>query len=135
MHYAEKHKHELLSIPTQVLNIDSVYFLKNLAILTRDRNSTRKLSRSLAASICAIANKRGIRIRKMPLPFGGGGTDASPFAAIGVESTTLIGMPTGLMSNEHLYHTERDTAERIETQAVAAVLDLAIRYIKSIDSV
>jgi hypothetical protein len=134
MAYAERHKSELLSMPTYVFNIDSVYFLKHLAVLTRDRNCTRKLSDSLVTGICAIAEERGIRIRRMAIPFGGGGTDASPFAALGVPSTTVIGMPTGLISSEHLYHTERDTADHIEVQAVEAVLDLAIGFIQTMDT-
>ena len=70
----------------------------------------------------------------MPLPFGGCGTDAAPFAAVGVEATTIIGMPTGLISNDHLYHTAQDTVDQIEPEAVAAVLEIAIGYIKLIDS-
>lgn len=135
MEYVQQHKNELLSLPTFVLNIDSVYYLKDLTVLTRDRNFTRKLSDAMATDLQKISHDLGIKIKRKSLPFGGGGTDASPFAAIGVESVSIIGMPTGLMSNEHIYHTEHDTVENIEPAAVAAAIDIAISYIKHGDAV
>ena len=134
MSYVEKHARELLALPTFVLNIDSVYYSRDLAVLTRDRNFTCKLSSNMTTDLSATARDLRIHLKQMPLPFGGGGTDAAPFAAVGVEATTIIGMPINLISNDHLYHTAQDTVDHIEPEAVASVLEIAIGYIRLIDS-
>lgn len=132
--YAERHRSELHSVPTFVLNIDSVYGLSDLSVLTRDRHGTRALSKRMAARLCALAAELGYPLQKKPLPFGGGGTDAAAFARIGIESSALIGVSTSFFSKGLVYHTPFDTAERIQPEAVEAVLDLALNYILITDA-
>jgi aminopeptidase YwaD len=132
--YVRSHRAELRAISTFVLNIDSVYRLENLKVLTRDRNFFLKLSASMAADIGNVAGAQGLALKRGPIPFGGGGTDAAAFAAAGIEAASLIGMPTGFFSEDHLYHTSKDTVDRIEPAAVAAVLALAAAYIHHKDN-
>ncbi len=127
--YAERHKSELLEVPTYVFNMDSVYTIKDLALLTRDRNGTRKLSEHMARECHEIAAELGYFPNIMPVSTGGGGTDAAAFARIGVEATSVIGVSIHSIGNDTVYHTPQDTVENIEPEAVEAVLDMAINYV------
>ena len=127
--YAEKHKADLLAVPTFVFNMDSIYATKDLTLLTRDRNGTCKLSERMARECHEIAADLGYFPNIMPIPPGGGGTDAAAFAKIGIESTSVIGISVHGLGNETVYHTPQDTVEHIEPEAVEAVLDIAINYI------
>ncbi len=129
MDYAERHKTELLAVPTFVFNMDSVFTMKDLALLTRDRNGTCKLSEPMARECHEIAAELGYFPNIMPVSPGGGGTDAAAFAKIGVESTSIIGISVHGIGGETVYHTPQDTVEHIEPEAVEAVLDIAINYV------
>jgi hypothetical protein len=131
--FVRDHGAQLHATPTQVLNIDSVYFARDLTVLTRDRNGTCRLSASMTSGILAVAEYFGLRMKRAPIPFGGGGTDAAAFAVAGIEAASIVGMPMGLVSRDHLYHTSKDTVERIEIGAVTAVLAIAARYIREVD--
>jgi aminopeptidase YwaD len=132
--YVRRHSAELHATPTIVLNIDSVFYYKDLAVLTRDRNWSCKLSRSMVHDIREVAADRGLCLKTMGIPFGGGGTDAAAFATAGIETTSIIAQPAGLFSNDHLYHTSRDVVERIEIEAVRAVVEIAVGYLRKVDS-
>jgi aminopeptidase YwaD len=132
--YANKHKDELLNIQTCILNIDSVFRLENLSVLTRDRNSTIALSYNMVKECRKIAHNLGYSIKELALPIGGGGTDAAAFAKIGIESTTIIGISTSLINDGLVYHTPNDTVDHIQPEAVEAVFDIAINYIIHTDT-
>jgi len=132
--YVQRHSSELHTTPTFVFNIDSVYGLKNLTVLTRDRNFLCRLSDSMISDIGMIASDQGLHLKRGPIPFGGGGTDAAAFAAAGIKATSIIGMPISLISKDRLYHTSKDTVEHIEPAAVRAVLELATGYIRYVDN-
>ena len=127
--YVEQHANELSGIPSYVLNIDSVYRLRDLAVLRRDRNGTCPLSLRITRECCQIAQELGYPLQEIALPFGGGGTDAAAFAKQGIEATTFIGIPTALITRDLVYHTSEDTVEHIQPEAVQAVLDIAIHYV------
>jgi aminopeptidase YwaD len=133
MHYVKCHRAELQATPTHVFNMDSVYYYKDLAVLTRDRNYTCKLSTHMVNDICEVAAENGLELRRMPIPFGGGGTDAAAFAVAGIDATTIIAQPAGLTSHDHLYHTSKDVVERIDLDAVQATIELAIGYVRKVD--
>ncbi len=133
MDYARSHAHELQAIPTFVFNMDSIYTLRDLTLLTRDKNGTRRLSESMAKECHRIAVNLGLSPRVMRMPVGGGGTDASAFAEIGVESISVIGISVSNIGEDTVYHTPQDTVESIEPEAVEAVLDMAVNYIMSKD--
>jgi aminopeptidase YwaD len=131
--YAERHKSELLAIPTYVLNVDSVYKLRDLAVLTRDRHGTLPLSARGARECHDLALSLGYSLKEVALPLGSGGTDASAFARLGVEATSIIGVPTARREDGLVYHTPQDTVDAIEPEAVEAVLDIAVNYIAGRD--
>ena len=127
--YVERHANDLSSIPSFVINIDSVYKLHDLAVLNRDRNGTCPLSSRVAQECCTIAQELGYPLKEISLPFGGGGTDAAAFAHREIEATTIIGIPTALITHGLVYHTSQDTVEHIQPEAVQAVLDIVINYV------
>jgi hypothetical protein len=131
--YAERHKTDLLNLPTVVLNLESVFKLQDLAILTRDTNCMLPLSKSMVKECRGIAAQLGYSLRGISLPVGGGGTDAASFARVGVEATSIIGIATALFNTGLVYHTPFDTPEHIEPDAVEAVLNIAINYIEQKD--
>jgi hypothetical protein len=133
IHHARAHRDDLRAIPARVFNIDSVYKLEDLSACTRDRNCTTGLSKSMADELVQVAAARGLRLRRLAIPFGGGGTDAAAFAMEGIAATSVIGLPTGPFSRSQYYHTERDTVDRIEPRAVEALIGIAIDYVRKVD--
>jgi len=127
--FVRKHRGELLALPSCNFNIDSIYNLKELQFLTADINSTVRLSKEMAKQCREIAASLGYATRLFAITPGGGGTDAAEFAKIGVQATTLIGMPTSLIRDGLVYHTPCDTVEHIETAAVQASLQIVLEYI------
>jgi putative aminopeptidase FrvX len=87
----------------------------------------------MADELVQVATARGQRLRKLAIPFGGGGTDAAAFAAAGITATSVIGLPTGLFSRSQYYHTENDIVEKIEPRAVEAVIGIAVDYVRGLD--
>jgi aminopeptidase YwaD len=131
--FVRGHSRELRAIPTRVLNVDSVYRVRDLTILCRDRNGTCRLSEAMVSDVLAVARGLGQELKRAPIPFGGGGTDAAAFAVAGLEAVSIVGMPMSIISTGHRYHTSRDVVEEIEVGAVAAVLEIAAGYIRMMD--
>lgn len=127
--YVRRHEDELLAIPTYVFNMDSVYKLDDLTLVTKDRNGTTSLSKSMAQECSRIAADLGYSPALKPISPGGGSTDAAAFARIGVESTSVIGTSASGIGKKTVYHTLQDTVEQIEHKAVEATLDIAINYV------
>lgn len=126
--YSRRHREELTAVPSVVLNFDSIYTLKNLAVLLRDRHGFLPLSAPLARECIDIGAKLGYSLKAIPAPFGSG-TDAAAFAREGIEAVAMIAMPASMFAKEYIYHTMRDTVDRIEPEAVEAVFNIAINYI------
>ncbi len=127
--YAERHTSELTALPTYVFNVDSVYKLRDLAALTRDRHGTMPLSARAARECHEVAARLGYSLKETALSLGSGSTDAAAFARLGVEATSIIGVSAALGKDRLVYHTPWDTVDAIEPEAVEAVLDIAVNYI------
>jgi aminopeptidase YwaD len=127
--YAERHEAELTALPTFVLNVDSVYKVRDLAVLTRDRHGTMPLSARMARECHEVAARLGYSLREMALSPGSGSTDAAAFAQIGVEATSIIGVSAAPGQGRLVYHTPWDTVDAIEPEVVEAVLNIAVNYI------
>jgi hypothetical protein len=132
--YVKRHRDELETWPTTMLNIDSIYHESELKFLTSDINHTVALSPQLAEKCVQIARSAGYQARAIPMIFGGGGTDAAEFARVGVEATTMLAMSTDLVRNGLVYHTMQDTVDKIELGAVQACLRVAVDLVEEIDS-
>jgi hypothetical protein len=131
--FAGRHRTELQSLPTYMLNIDCVYSVNEVQFLTTDINNTRQLSRELAEQCAHLAGNAGYPQKLNRMPFGGGGTDAAPLVRVGVKATTLVAMPVALIRDGLVYHTLRDTVDAIEVEAVEACLHIAHDLVLDID--
>jgi aminopeptidase YwaD len=131
--FARCHRPELQSLPTTMLNIDCVYSVKEVQFLITDVNNTMHLSRDWAERCARLAGKAGYPQKLNRMPFGGGGTDAAELVRVGVEATTLVAMPVGLIRDGLVYHTLGDTVDAIEIEAVEACLHIAHDLVLDID--
>lgn len=127
--YVKKHLSELTSIPTYVVNIDSIYNADLIKFVNLDINSTIRLSDKMVSDLQDVASKLNYPTEVVAVPPGGGATDAASFAQKGIEATTILAMPLDLVRNVVAYHTQNDTIDSIEPEAVARVLNIIYNYI------
>jgi hypothetical protein len=127
--YVRQHKQELLTIPTYVLNLDSIYDINEIQFLTSDINGSMKLSKNMAADCVQVAKELGYRTRTVPMTFGGGGTDSAEYARIGVEATTLIAMSTNMIRDHLTYHTLEDKVENLDPKTIEAAWKIVYHYV------
>lgn len=129
--FIQAHGEELKTIPTKVLNIDTVYQLKHLNFFERDLNSFVPLSRELASECASIARSLGYPDKVSGMSFGGGSTDAAAFGANGIQATNICAMSFNINDYKEgfVYHTSRDTVEHIEPQVVEAIIQIVGHYI------
>ena len=81
----------------------------------------------MAAAVAKVAAQLGYNVPQKHLPFGGGGTDASAYAAQGFLATSLIGLSTDMIRTGLVYHTVRDTADNLDEKAIGAALDSLVK--------
>jgi aminopeptidase YwaD len=127
--FVRQHEAELRSVPTYMLNMDTIYNADQLQFLVSDLNGYVKLSQETAEQCQQIARQAGYPARLTRMLFGGGSTDAAELAKVGVKATTLIAMPTEIIRDGLVYHTLQDTIERVEPAAVQACLQIAQEFI------
>lgn len=132
--FVKKHKEALLNTKTYLLNIECLYDGDELFFLTSDINNTVKLSNSLANNLINVANDLNIKIHKQDIALLTGGTDAGEFGKIGVEATTIMGMPWSNENRSMAYHTPNDTIENVSKDAIEKTLNIYLNYIKNNDN-
>lgn len=132
--FVKKHAEELRSLPTRVLNMDSIYRRDRIKFLISDINGFVKLSREMAEECVAVAGKAGYSTGLFRVYPGVGGTDAAEFAKKNIRATTLIAVPTDVEKERMVYHTPDDTVENIEPGAVEACLHIVYDYIQKKDA-
>jgi hypothetical protein len=125
----KQHKSELKQLPTWALNIDSIYKFKDLKCFTSELNGFRKCSANLAHQISEIAQQIGCDLPTVPMTFAGGATDTSEFARVGIEGTCIIALPVEFMRDGMFYHTSQDTVDKIEPEAVNAIIKIVGTFI------
>jgi len=131
--FVSRHKKDLTSIPTYNFNMDSIYSIRDLTLLTSDLNGFVRTSTAMAAEAKIIAEKLGYNLKLSPMPLGGGATDAAEFALGGCEAVCLIAMQTSL-KNSVAYHTSRDIVSNIDPECFGAVMKIVYHYVKMKDS-
>lgn len=119
---------------TYVVNLDSICRYEDLTFLQSDLNGAVRLSARLADEGVAVASRLGYAVKKRKFPFGGGGTDAAPFAQAGVETTSIIGISTDFIRDGLVYHTANDTAKNLDPNAVEAAINIALNFILDNDA-
>ena len=131
--FVKQHLRQLQSMPTYMLNIDSIYTARHLQFLISDLNGSLPLSKELAEECQALAGDAGLPSRLTCMVFGGGSTDAAELTRAGVQATTMLAMPTDLVRDGLVYHTVNDTVDAIEPEAVRACLEVAFRLVEKLD--
>jgi hypothetical protein len=134
--FCKKHREELLRVKTYVLNIDTLYKVKDLSFLEKDLNASVKLSHKMAQDCIDIAKSLGYPAKISIMPFGAGSTDAAEFGKIGVEATTLAGINFDISQFREglVYHTPNDLSKYIEAAMVEAALKIVRDCIVKKDS-
>jgi hypothetical protein len=133
--FVTRHRDLLQSVPTFMLNIDSIYNVEHLQFLITDLNGSLPLSKELAEECQDLAARAGLQSRLTRMVFGGGSTDAAELTKVGVQATTMLAMPTDLIRDGLVYHTVKDTVDAIEPEAVRACLEVASRLVEELDQV
>jgi hypothetical protein len=136
--FFRRHKKELHEIKTWNFNVDCPYTIDELKFLTRDINGFKALSAGLAGKLADIARGLGYSdATTKPIMFLGGGTDAAEAARVGIEATTLLGLPFGPKTSkgkEAVYHTHKDTIDEVEPVIVKATLEIFRQFVDELDN-
>ncbi len=132
-HFFTSHLHDLIEGTGYHFNVECLYDHTQLSFLTTDVNGSVKLSQDMATRCVHSALSMGYQAKTQKIAFLTGGTDAAESARVGLESTTLIGMPWGNTERGSVYHTPLDTVEHVDETAVEQAVSIAIRYIENLD--
>ncbi len=127
--FVKAHLDELKAIPTYVLNLESIYSLKHLSLLSQDINQTIPLSPELTTLCHETAKELGYDLPIKPIAWGGGSTDAGAFGKAGITATTILGMENATIRDGLVYHTEHDTIDKVEPAGLKATSRILIRMI------
>jgi aminopeptidase YwaD len=131
--FIKNNKTLLASVDTLVINLDSIYDYENLALVKRERNGFTKLSEKMVKEIKTVAEGLGHHFKEIVIPFGGGGTDGGQFARKGIETVSIIGMPTDILRSDIIFHTMKDMPDKISVKAVSTIIEVVSEYIKKVD--
>lgn len=131
--FVRSHRSELQTLPTYMFNMDAIYEVDKIQFLTSDLNGTVPLSRELAELCARLSAEIGYSRKLTPMIFGGGACDSAELARVGVQATTLVAMPTNVIRDHIVYHTQRDTVDAIEIEAVEACLCIAHKLVLALD--
>jgi aminopeptidase YwaD len=127
--YVKTHKEELKSIPTYVINADSIYNADKIRFVANDINSIQPLSKDLTQDLQKVATELGYATSIVNIIPGAGATDAASFAQQGIKAASILAMPTAMNEKHGVYHTQKDTIDSIEPEAVNRVLRIIYSYI------
>lgn len=131
--FVKKNKEFLTNTKTYVLNIECLYDENSLFFLTSDINNTVKLSENLVDKLIEIGNLNNISLEKKDIAVLTGGTDAGEFGKIGVEATTIMGMPWTNNNRNTAYHTLNDTIDKVSVKAVENTILIYSTFIDQLD--
>jgi len=134
--FVKQHRAEMAAVKTYVLNMDTLYRLKDLNFFRADRNSMVRLSYLMALECRDIARAMGYRATVSSMQPGGGHTDAAAFGEAGIEATNLCAMSYNRMKEYHpwVYHTANDVSKYVERPLVVACIGIIREYILKKDT-
>ena len=132
--FSARRKAEFAGLPSYGYNMDCIYSLPDLRILSSDLNGSVRLDADSAARLAGLAAGEGLPANIQPIAFLTGGTDAAELAKAGVRQASLIAMKWGNDLRSSAYHTPRDTIDSVDPKAVEALIRLGIRFVESLDS-
>ncbi|MBN2152575.1 MAG: M20/M25/M40 family metallo-hydrolase [Candidatus Lokiarchaeota archaeon] len=125
--FAKRHLAELRSADANVLNFESIC-RPHMSIFTSDRNGTLRNDPGFVATIADAARAAGVPHTVRPFYFGGGGTDALPFSAMGIKATSLFSMKVPHQMIE-FYHQTHDNYDKVPVEALYNALKVAVAFL------
>jgi acetylornithine deacetylase/succinyl-diaminopimelate desuccinylase-like protein len=128
--YAEAHGGELRALPCHVLNVDGVYDEQFLTAIERELALGVRHDPRLVALAEQVASRRGWKLRRGLIPFGG--TDAAAFTRAGLSSVSLGCQDISRLAPN--YHTRLDTLERVRPESLVVMLQVVLDMIEEIDA-
>lgn len=114
------------------LNFEGLYDAEDLVFLVMDGNGMVPLSETFAAKCIRVGDAMGYHIPTDRLGFMGGMTDAAAAAVAAVDAVTLTSMKPGVKTAAH---TEGDLPVTVSKEALARAMEIAIKYVQSVDTV
>ena len=84
-------------------------------------------------TVKTVAIDLGHAFKTISIPFGGGGTDGGQFARDKIKTINIIGTPTSAFRKEIIFHSMKDSPDKISKKAVSAVIKVVSEYLKKID--
>lgn len=128
LRYVEKHLGELKEHDAELCNFETV-ICPVITILTSDCNGFVRNSRHVVDALAEAARRAEVPHRIKPFPFGGAGTDASPFSAAGIKASCLLPLKyPGQMVK--FYHQPSDNYDILTPEPLINTLKIAIEWIK-----
>jgi len=132
--FARRRAREFASLPSYGYNMDCVFALSDVSVLTSDLNGSVRLDPEATARLATLAAEEGLPSATKPIAFLTGGTDAAELAAAGVHAASLIAMRWGNNARSSAYHTPRDTIDSVDPAAVEALIRLGARFVESLEA-
>ncbi len=126
--FVKRHLAELRSADARVLNFESIC-RPQMSVFTSDRNGTLRNDPGFVATIADAAKVAGVPCVVRPFYFGGGGTDALPFSAMGIKATSLFSMKIPDQMVE-FYHQTHDNYDKIPVEALSNALKIAVAFLQ-----
>ncbi|HWB63976.1 MAG TPA: M28 family peptidase, partial [Chitinophagales bacterium] len=127
--YAQTYKEELRKENAQLINIDSVRLVNEVAVVKRELMNGTLHTPLLVNGLLNSFKKLNLPCKTAMLPIGG--TDGVSFARAGLPSVTIIGISSS--NYDFTYHTRHDIVENIEPQALENVKNAIVDFVNRWD--
>lgn len=128
--WAKAHRGEYEDVPTYIISFDTIHDPKQLAVNTRDLNSTVRSDPELCEMFLSAAEKAGVPCKRGVVPLFGGSTDSAAFTQGGFRSIGIIGLSHVL---EDYYHTRRDSYDNMNEEGIINCMRATTALIETLD--
>ena len=129
--WAMAHKGEYEDVPTYIICFDTIHDPKQLAVNTRDLNSTVRADPELCEMFLSAAEKAGVPCKRGVVPLFGGSTDSAAFIQGGFRSIGITGLSHVL---EDYYHTRRDSYDNLNEVGLINCIKATAMLIETLDA-
>lgn len=128
--WARAHQDDFQDVPTYIISFDTIHDPKQLAVNTRDLNSTVQSDPELCDLFLQAAAEAGVPCKKGIVPLFGGSTDSAAFTQGGFRSIGITGLNHVL---EDYYHTRRDSYDNMNEEALENCIKATVMLISMLD--
>ena len=128
--WAKAHKDDFRDVPTYIISYDTIHDPKQLAVNTRDLNSTVKSDPELCDLFLRAAEKAGVPCKRGIVPLFGGSTDSAAFTQGGFRSIGVTGLSHVL---EEYYHTRRDSYDNLNEEGLENCIRATVMLIDMLE--